>query len=154
MANNTSPHILNTSANLLGFCLFIITSLHIASPLEHILQAVPADDLVVRAVGVYRPVTFLLETVEEHPATPKSLFVLVAVGVEYLVLIVLEVHLFAIIAKGQGNWCQVRVILQHMGWNGLAGGQCFLHQALVLIAIGAVCAWFALILINNIWRFV
>ena len=34
MANNTSPHILNTSANLLGFCLFIITSLHIASPLE------------------------------------------------------------------------------------------------------------------------
>ncbi len=34
MANNTSPHILNTSANLLGFCLFIITSLHIANPLE------------------------------------------------------------------------------------------------------------------------
>jgi len=34
MANNTSPHILNTSANLLGFCLFIITSLHIANPME------------------------------------------------------------------------------------------------------------------------
>ena len=34
MANNTSPHILNTSANLLGFCLFIITSLHIANPTE------------------------------------------------------------------------------------------------------------------------
>ncbi|HNO28793.1 MAG TPA: hypothetical protein PKN15_08390, partial [Chitinophagales bacterium] len=30
MANNTSSHILNTSANLLGFCLFVITSLHIA----------------------------------------------------------------------------------------------------------------------------
>ena len=29
MANNTSQHILNTSANLLGFCLFVITSLHI-----------------------------------------------------------------------------------------------------------------------------
>jgi len=28
MANNTSQHILNTSANLLGFCLFVITSLH------------------------------------------------------------------------------------------------------------------------------
>ncbi|MDZ4716698.1 MAG: hypothetical protein SH819_14625 [Cytophagales bacterium] len=34
MANNTSQHILGTSANLLGFCLFVITSLHIASPNE------------------------------------------------------------------------------------------------------------------------
>jgi hypothetical protein len=30
MANNTSQHILSTSANLLGFCLFVITSLHAA----------------------------------------------------------------------------------------------------------------------------
>lgn len=28
MANNTSQHILNTSANLLGFCLFVITTMH------------------------------------------------------------------------------------------------------------------------------
>ena len=34
MANKTSPHILNTSANLLGFCLFVITSLHIANLTE------------------------------------------------------------------------------------------------------------------------
>jgi hypothetical protein len=34
MANNTSQHILNTSANLLGFCLFVITSLHIADKIE------------------------------------------------------------------------------------------------------------------------
>jgi len=34
MANTTSPHILNTSANLLGFCLFIITSLHISNLTE------------------------------------------------------------------------------------------------------------------------
>lgn len=32
MANKTSQHILSTSANLLGFCLFVITSLHIDSP--------------------------------------------------------------------------------------------------------------------------
>jgi len=39
MANNTSQHILNTSANLLGFCLFVITSLHIASIREtHIID--------------------------------------------------------------------------------------------------------------------
>ena len=30
MPNKTSPHILSTSANLLGFCLIVITSLHIS----------------------------------------------------------------------------------------------------------------------------
>lgn len=34
MANYTSQHILNTSASLLGFCLFVITSLHIANKTE------------------------------------------------------------------------------------------------------------------------
>jgi len=34
MANNTSPHIMNTSATLLGFCLFVITSLHISNQVE------------------------------------------------------------------------------------------------------------------------
>jgi hypothetical protein len=34
MANYTSQHILNTSASLLGFCLFVITSLHIANMTE------------------------------------------------------------------------------------------------------------------------
>jgi hypothetical protein len=31
MANKTSQHILNTAANLLGFCLFVVTSLHISN---------------------------------------------------------------------------------------------------------------------------
>lgn len=30
MANQTSQHILSTSANLLGFCLIVLTSLHIS----------------------------------------------------------------------------------------------------------------------------
>ena len=34
MANNTSQHILGTAANLLGFCLFVITSLHISTTSE------------------------------------------------------------------------------------------------------------------------
>lgn len=39
MANKTSQHILSTSANLLGFCLFVITSLHIANLMEiHIID--------------------------------------------------------------------------------------------------------------------
>jgi hypothetical protein len=35
MANKTSQHILNTSATLLGFCLFVITSLHISNKTEN-----------------------------------------------------------------------------------------------------------------------
>ncbi|MFZ1498047.1 MAG: hypothetical protein WAS72_13375 [Saprospiraceae bacterium] len=35
MANNTSQHILGTSANLLGFCLIIITSLHLTNKTEN-----------------------------------------------------------------------------------------------------------------------
>jgi len=35
MPNTTSQHILNTAANLLGFCLFVITSLHITDKAEN-----------------------------------------------------------------------------------------------------------------------
>lgn len=35
MSNKTSQHILSTSANLLGFCLFVITSLHISNKTEN-----------------------------------------------------------------------------------------------------------------------
>ena len=35
MANKTSQHILATAANLLGFCLFIITSLHLSNKSEN-----------------------------------------------------------------------------------------------------------------------
>ncbi len=34
MANKTSAHILGTSANLLGFCLFVITALHFTDKAE------------------------------------------------------------------------------------------------------------------------
>jgi len=34
MANKTSQHILNSAATLLGFCLFVITSIHISSHSE------------------------------------------------------------------------------------------------------------------------
>jgi hypothetical protein len=37
MANNTSPHILNTAANLLGFCLFVITTVHISDKSQNTL---------------------------------------------------------------------------------------------------------------------
>lgn len=34
MANKTSPHILSTAGNLLGFCLFVITSFHLTNHSE------------------------------------------------------------------------------------------------------------------------
>ena len=36
MANRTSHHILSTSANLLGFCLFVITAIHISNKAENL----------------------------------------------------------------------------------------------------------------------
>ncbi|QNF34884.1 hypothetical protein HUW51_19945 [Adhaeribacter swui] len=41
MANKTSQHIIGTSANLLGFCLFVITSIHLTNRIENTL----ADEL-------------------------------------------------------------------------------------------------------------
>ena len=35
LANRTSSHILGTSTNLLGFCLFVITSLHFSNKTEN-----------------------------------------------------------------------------------------------------------------------
>ena len=35
MANKTSQHILGTSSNLLGFCLFVLTSLHLTNKSEN-----------------------------------------------------------------------------------------------------------------------
>lgn len=37
MKKKTSPHILNTSANLLGFCLFVITAIHVSDKQESLL---------------------------------------------------------------------------------------------------------------------
>jgi uncharacterized membrane protein len=34
MAKNTSQHILSTAANLLGFCLFVITTIHVTNKAE------------------------------------------------------------------------------------------------------------------------
>ena len=36
MSNKTSHYILSTSANLLGFCLFVITAIHISNKAENL----------------------------------------------------------------------------------------------------------------------
>ena len=35
MPRNTSPHVFNASTNLLGFCLVVLTSLHVTDRTEH-----------------------------------------------------------------------------------------------------------------------
>lgn len=55
MANNTSPHILSTAANLLGFCLFVITSIHLTGK-----QAENLVDEFTSIVGLFLTVSSIL----------------------------------------------------------------------------------------------
>jgi glucan phosphoethanolaminetransferase (alkaline phosphatase superfamily) len=55
MANQTSQHILGTSANLLGFCLFVIMSLYISSESE-----IQNIDLLTSLVSVFLTVSCIL----------------------------------------------------------------------------------------------
>ena len=93
MANNTSPHILNTAANLLGFCLFIITSLHIANLTEtHLIDELTSIVAVlltfscffsftsIRTVNIKREK--LLETIADY------LFIISLVGILIIILII------------------------------------------------------------------
>jgi drug/metabolite transporter (DMT)-like permease len=52
MTKNTSQHVLSTSASLLGFCLVVITSLHIANRIEkHLLDEFTLAMAVVLAIS-------------------------------------------------------------------------------------------------------
>ena len=66
MKNQTSPHILGTSANLLGFCLFVITALHISDSAQLSL----IDELTV-IVSVILGVSTLLSFISIRSKRPK-----------------------------------------------------------------------------------
>ena len=93
MANNTSPHILNTSANLLGFCLFVITSLHIANQTEtHII------DELTSIVGILLTFSCIFSFVSIRTNNPERekkletiadyLFVIALLGVLTIILLI------------------------------------------------------------------
>lgn len=93
MANKTSQHILTTSANLLGFCLFVITSLHIANITEiHLI------DKLTSAVGVLLTFSCILSfisirTVNENrekkfETIADYLFLLALLGILTIILLI------------------------------------------------------------------
>jgi len=93
MANKTSPHILTTSANLLGFCLFVITSLHIANITEtHLI------DKLTSAVGILLTFSCILSfisirTVNENrekkfETMADYLFLLALLGILTIILLI------------------------------------------------------------------
>ena len=67
MANNTSKHILNTAANLLGFCLFVITSLHISNTTETRLI-----DVITSIIAVFLTFSCILSFVSIRTVHPKK----------------------------------------------------------------------------------
>jgi hypothetical protein len=93
MANNTSQHILGTSANLLGFCLFVITSFHVTSKGE----ASIIDELT-SVVAFLLTISCLLsffslrakssKTEQRLEATADYLFIISLTGILVIVLLI------------------------------------------------------------------
>lgn len=93
MANKTSQHILNTAANLLGFCLFVITALHVTNQLE----AYIIDELT-SGVAILLTFSCLLSffsirstnlTTEKRTETIADyLFILALIGILIIILLI------------------------------------------------------------------
>lgn len=93
MANLTSKHILNTSANLLGFCLFVITSLHMGSTIKtHFV------DVVTSVVAILLTCSCVLSFISIRTQRPRAelylettadyLFILSLIGILVIILMV------------------------------------------------------------------
>jgi len=92
MANNTSQHIVGTAANLLGLCLFVITSLHITDN-----AASSIIDEFVSVVALMLAFSCLLSFIAirtKHPAKEKQfemiadyLFIFSLVGIVVIILL-------------------------------------------------------------------
>ena len=93
MANNTSKHILNTSANLLGFCLFVITSLHISDIIE-----TRMIDILTSVIAIFLTFSCILSFISIRTSSPKReiiyetaadyLFVSSLIGVLVIILLI------------------------------------------------------------------
>ena len=93
MANNTSQHILNSSANLLGFCLFVITSLHIANQTETViideLTSVIAVLLTLSCICSFVSIKTTNEKREKRLETIADyLFVIALIGILIIILLI------------------------------------------------------------------
>lgn len=82
MANKTSQHILSTSANLLGFCLFVITAIHISNKFELTiideLTTIISTLLAISAILSFLSIRTDKEKLEERLETIADYFFIVA----------------------------------------------------------------------------
>ena len=97
MENHTSQHILNTAANLLGFCLFVITAFHIGNGAEKTLidefTAIVAVLLAASCLFSFASIRSLKNnksTKLEHIA--ELLFLLSLIGI-LLIIIFITLHI-------------------------------------------------------------
>jgi tetrahydromethanopterin S-methyltransferase subunit C len=93
MANNTSQHILSTAGNLLGFCLVVITSLHISNQIEnHLideLTAVVAILLTLSCIFSFGSIRTSSEKKEKQFETSADyLFIAALVGILIIILLI------------------------------------------------------------------
>ncbi|WP_026710677.1 hypothetical protein [Flavobacterium filum] len=93
MANNTSQHNLGTAANLLGFCLFVITSLHISDKIEskliNQLTAIIAIVLTISCIFSFISIRSKKDKIEEKLETIANyLFLTSLIGILIIILLI------------------------------------------------------------------
>jgi hypothetical protein len=96
MANKTSQHILGTSANLLGFCLFVITALHISDCYEQTiideLTTIISTLLAISAILSFLSIRTENEKREQNLETIADYFFIVALTGIGLVIGLIAIH--------------------------------------------------------------
>jgi hypothetical protein len=91
MNNKTTPHILGTATNLLGFCLLVITSLHIGDKTRNsfIDEISSIIALLLTASCIFSFVSIRLPSVKAVNYLEKTadiLFVIALVGIFFIIL--------------------------------------------------------------------
>lgn len=93
MANTTSQHILSSAANLLGFCLIVITSLHISNYSEASLidelTSVIALVLILSALFSFLSIrTSVIKKERQFETIADYLFIIALIGISLIVLLI------------------------------------------------------------------
>lgn len=98
MTKKTSPRILNTSANLLGFCLIVITSLHITGSSESSLidefTSVIALLLALSSVLSFAAIRTVNEKAERKMENLADLLFIIALAGVVLLIVFITVRLW------------------------------------------------------------
>jgi hypothetical protein len=95
MTKSSSQHVLSTSASLLGFCLVVITSLHIANRIEkHMLDEFTSVMSAVFAVScLFSFISIRAKTLEREIIFEKIAFYFFVVGLVGILFIIFMISL-------------------------------------------------------------